>query len=168
MKSFAAAITLLVFLILSCKKNNTDVQPVTACWQLIDAFGNEVDSMCGKTEAQMLDAYPSCAFYKIEGQKYCWFSNGVLIRDKTETGIKHLQMCFGIGTVEKKDCNYCQDWFTREKRTYKPASITSYSTVRKTNFCGDTVLTLYNGREIIRKDDADSLIIVQFSNTGVF
>ena len=38
--------------------------------------------------------------------------------------------------------------------------------ITKQKFCGDTLSTLYQGRQIIRKDDADSLVIIQFSNNG--
>jgi hypothetical protein len=155
---------LAVFVAVSCKKNKT------YCWQLVDAFGNEMNSVCGKTEEEMQAAYPSpCNYYKIGAPKYCWYtSNGVFIKDKPEAYITNLQKCFNFSAPAKVACDYCQTWYTRQKSTFKPTNMVTYSAVHVQQYCGDTVHTLYKGREILVRETADSLITIQFSNTTVF
>ena len=162
-KIFIVAL-LAVFIGVSCKKDKA------YCWQLVDAFGNEMNSVCGKTEKEMQTAYPKpCNYYKIEGTKYCWYtSNRGFIKDKPEAYITKLKQCFNLSSPVKVACDYCQTWYTRQKNTYKPTNTITYSTVHVQQYCGDTVHTLYKGREILVRETADSLITIQFSNTPVF
>jgi hypothetical protein len=161
----------------SCKKDSNKKY----CWQLIDQVGNKMGVVCDKTEAELLACTSNgtcgisittplnpCSYYKVEGEELCWYVDNRYILKATENEINHLRKCFNLTTAAiKVDCNYCQNWYTREKRTYKPNSTFSYSPVTHKLYCGDTTRTLYQSREIILKNDADSLIVIQFSNNGV-
>ncbi len=162
---FALLLTLLVYFI-ACKKESKP----THCWQLMDSFGNELGTVCNKSEAEMSAAYPDpCIYYLLEGEKYCWLVNGqTFIENKNEDAINRYKKCFGVGTAIKVNCDYCQKYYTRLKQTYKPTDHTIYSSVTFKQYCGDTASTLYHGRQIILKDTPDSLILIQFSNNGVF
>lgn len=148
----------------ACKKNKT------YCWQLVDAFGNEMNTVCGKTEEEMQADYPSpCNYYKTGEPKFCWYTgNGGFIKDKPEDYIKKMQLCFNLPSPVKVACDYCQTWYSRQKNIYKPANSVTYSTVTVQRLCGDTVHTLYKGKEIGVRETADSLITIQFSNTPDF
>jgi hypothetical protein len=162
---------------MSCKKESNKKY----CWQMTDNIGNDLNVICDKTEAELLDCVNSgacgiyggpvtnCNYYKVEGDKFCWKINNYYFRDITENRATLMARCFfGNATVIKTDCSFaCAFWFHREKRTYKPNSTITYSQVTKENYCADTLATLYQGRQIIRKDDADSLIVIQFSNNGI-
>lgn len=161
---------------LSCKK-----QSAKHCWQIMDALGNEMNIVCDKTEAELTECLNNrtcgdagavitkCNYYISGGEKFCCLLDGSYFEDVTENKLALLKGCFGIdmnATVEKVRCGYCKIWYVREKRIYKPSSAITYSTITRNNFCGDTTLTLFQGRQIVRKDDADSLITIQFSSNG--
>lgn len=164
----------------ACKKDNTP----RFCWQVLDNLGNELISICDKTEDELKECVRTgacnininngnlgpCNYYKIEGEKFCWMLNGAFVQNQSQTQINHTIQCFGSGTwtATKVACDYCKKWYTREKRTYKPTNSFNYSSVEYRFFCGDTVRTLFHGRQVIRKDNADSLIVVQFSDNGQF
>jgi hypothetical protein len=158
----------LLFLIFfsSCKKEG---EP-RFCWQLVDNLGNEMGTECNKTEAEIAATYSNpCSYYKVDGPEFCWFiNNQTFVKNKTENWVQHFTQCSGGGTAMKVNCNYCSDYYTRSKYTYKPNNSFFYSQVSFQKFCGDTVATLYHGRQIIIKDTPDSLIVVQFSTTGIF
>jgi len=153
------------FIGFSCKKESAK----TYCWQLTDPIGNTLNSVCGKTEAQMQVSYSNpCTYYKL-GDEYCWYiDNMIFITNKPQDFIDRYLHCFGHTSAIKVACDYCQTWYTREKYTYKPNNTFTYSQVRVQQYCGDTVHTLYQGREIILRESNDSLITLQFSNNGIF
>jgi len=179
MKTFFSAVLICAAFFIGCKKETEK----RYCWQLIDNAGNDLDSVCDKTEAELLDcvknntcgtylnggSITNCNYYKIDGARSCWKINNSYFRDLTESQANLYARCFyGNAVPTKVDCSFaCQRWFHREKKTYKPNNNITYSYITQENFCGDTVLTLYQGRQIIRKDDADSLIVIQFSNNGI-
>jgi hypothetical protein len=140
------------------------------CWQLLDAFGNDVGTVCDKSEAQMKASYPSsCNYYKLGGTNYCWLiDNNIFVKDKPQEYIDLFLHCYNYANAKKVACDYCQIWYTRQKNIYKPANTFRYSTVTIQRLCGDTVHTLFPGREIILRESADSLIVLQFSNDGKF
>jgi len=140
------------------------------CWQLVDAFGNELYSVCDKTEAEMKASYPSsCNYYKLGGTNYCWLiDDNIFIKDKPQEYVDIVLHCFNHTNARKVACDYCQTWYTRQKSIYKPNNTFRYSTVTAQRLCGDTVHTLFNGREIILRETTDSLIVLQFSNDGKF
>jgi hypothetical protein len=164
---------------MSCKKESNKKY----CWQIMDNIGNDLNAICDKTESEMINCVNSgacgyyfggspitnCNYYKIEGDKFCWKINNSYFRDITANRAALNARCYyGNATPIKVDCSYaCGFWFHREKRTYKPNNTVTYSPVTNEIYCGDTLATLYQGRQIIRKDDADSLIVIQFSNNGI-
>lgn len=178
------SILLTAFIIfnVSCKKDNASSK--RACWQLIDFSGNYLNQVCDKTEAELIACVgdsscgnyaglprplTNCFYFKKGGDEFCWLINGTsFIKNKTEAEAQLLARCFwNNGTLQNMGCNDCKLWFNREKRTYKPTSSVSFSVISNRYYCTDTLATLYSGREIIRKDDADSLIVIQFSDDGV-
>ena len=168
----------LIFLI-SCKKTESEQR---SCWQIVDYNGNKVDVICDKTEAELIKCvndgscriytaitvFTECNYYKIGGEKFCWrFSDNRISENITENEARMSGKCFHGGLVGKADCYPCKNRFHRQKKTYKPANTVTYSSVTNEIFCGDTLSKLFQGRQIIRKDDLDSLIVIQFSNNGI-
>lgn len=164
----------------SCKKENGGGRH---CWQLIDNAGNNLNIICDRTENELIACinngncgsfmggatFTSCNYFNADGPKSCYLINGQASEQPlTEDQARVYASCFGSrqGSYVKADCLDCAFWYHREKRTYKPTNAFVYSTITRQKFCGDTLATLYPGRQIIRKDDADSLIVIQFSNNG--
>lgn len=170
---------LLCLSLLSCKKDSIEERH---CWQIIDAVGNDLNQVCNKTEAELLECasngtcgtynggtgLTSCNYYIADEERFCWQINGNYFDSLTTSQANLYATCFYNGaTAVKINCSNCAWWFHREKRTYKPSSTFTFSTVTREKFCGDTTATLFQGRQIIRKDDADSLIVIQFSSNGI-
>src|SRR5690349_2885994 len=114
---------LLIFLLLamwtgiSCKKEPTK----TFCWQLLDLLGNPLNTVCGKTEAEMQVSYPNPCTYYIVGDNYCWLLDSLFfIPDKPQDFIDRYHHCFNYTSAIKVSCDYCQKWYTRQKYLYKP------------------------------------------------
>jgi hypothetical protein len=155
---------LIVISFLSCKKDSEKKH----CWAIVDNLGSQFSQICNKTEAQISLEYPnSCSYYKVEEQTYCWtLPNGGFVKNASESQMAFYTRCFGQAAATKVDCSFCEKWFSREKRTYKPTSSTTYTVISFKNYCGSDLTSIPPNRQIIRKDDADSLIIVQFSSDG--
>ena len=160
------ALLFATLLFLACNKEKVD----THCWQLLDNYGAEMGTVCGKTEEQMKTLYPNaCSWYKAEEETFCWLIDGrTFVENKSQSGIDRLMQCYGGTTATKVDCSYCKTFYWRVKNTYKPDNSFTYSPVRVEKYCGDTARTLYNGRQVILRDTPDSLIVVQFSSNGSF
>ena len=118
----------------------------------------------------MQTLYPdSCSYYQLGGDTACWYiDNRIFIKNATDNEIQHYLHCFHYSDAKKIDCGYCQTWYSRQKNIYKPTNNFTYSPVKVKQYCGDTAYTLFQGREIIIRETADSLIIIQFSSTSVF
>lgn len=172
-------VLLLVFLALftySCKKESEKKY----CWQIIDNVGNNMGVVCDKTEAELVSCVnnrtcgvffagtiSSCFYYKAGGEEFCWLIDSSYMLRATENKLAHLKRCFNLSSkAEKIDCSYCQFWYNRKKSIYKPDGRFAYSSVTHQQYCGDTARTLYQGREVVIKNDADSLIVIQFSSDG--
>ncbi len=164
MKARFFTLLALIFISTGCEKPEDEF-----CWQVVDAFGNDVQQLCGKTERQMKEDFADpCSYYKV-GENFCWYIEGtIFIKNKPEVYVHRFTICFGYTNAVKVDCDYCQKWYTREKHTYKPAGTFHFSQIKVQQYCGDTAQTLFQGREIILRETTDSLIIVQFSNNGIF
>lgn len=180
MKLLFTFLTFFIVFFTGCKKNESEKR---YCWQLIDNSGNDLTAICDKTEAELLDcvknnqcgifnngnAITNCNYYKIEGSRFCWKINNNYLRDLTENQAALYARCFyGNATAVKIDCSFaCTPWYNRRKLTYKPNNSTTYSQITSQIYCGDTLATIYQGRQITIKDDIDSLIVIQFSNNGI-
>jgi hypothetical protein len=178
MKPVASVVLILVITLLtySCKKESEKKY----CWQLIDQAGNEVGMVCDKTEAELQACVSNrtcitysagtlspCSYYKAEGEEHCWLINSSYMLKASENKLAHLKKCFNlISTAVKVDCDYCQFWYNRKKSISRLDGKLFYSPITHQQYCGDTTKTLYQGRQIIIKDDADSLIVIQFSKDG--
>jgi hypothetical protein len=135
----------------------------------MDLSGNTIGTVCNKTEKEMEASYANpCTYYKL-GEAYCWYiDSSTFITQKPEGYINYLLKCNNRISAVKVPCDYCQTWYTRQKKTYKPNNLSFYSSIATHRLCGDTVKTLYHGRQIILRENTDSLITLQFSNTGYF
>jgi hypothetical protein len=178
MRPFLSVLLLLLMCLFNytCKKEAEKKY----CWQIIDNVANDMGIVCDKTEAELLACINNrtcgfytgwtltpCFYYKAEGEEFCWLVNGSYMIKSTENKLALLRKCFSFNsTTVKVDCDYCQFWYSRKKSTYKPDGRFAYSPITHREYCGDTTRTLYQGREIIVKNDADSLIVIQFSNDG--
>lgn len=183
MKIFFTIFSIFFFLFfISCKKDKAAEISVKHCWQLIDYSGNNLAQVCDKTEAELIECEGNsscgsffggntitfCNYYQTDGEKFCYqLGANITLDPMTESQAKLIAKCYyGNATLTKLDCIACKFWYTREKKQKKPNSNINYSAVIKKNYCGDTLSTIFQGRQIIRKDDTDSLIIIQFSNNG--
>ncbi|MCP9751878.1 hypothetical protein [Ferruginibacter sp. HRS2-29] len=158
------------FIFYSCKQ---DDPPVSGkfCWQLIDATGNPLGTVCNKTAAEMSATFSNpCSYYKYD-EKFCWLVNDSLFfMNMPEVGIRLTMNCFyqkPTYTAVKVSCDYCKKFFHRLKKTYKLDNSFTYSQITVQQFCGNTAQTLFPGRQIIEKETADSLIVRQFSGDGI-
>lgn len=164
---------------MSCKKETEQKH----CWQIIDALGNDLDSVCNKTEAELIACInnktcglygfsgnvTACNYYRLDEPKKCWLINGIYYGDITEGQANIFARCFSsVTTPVQTACLTCEWWYHREKSTYRPTNITRYGLIQHERFCGDTTTTLFTGREIVRKDTNDSLVVIQFSKNGRF
>ncbi len=179
MKTTFTLLTIALFTLISCKKETEQ----RFCWQIIDANGADLTAICDKTETELLDCVKNntcgtffngggitnCNYYKLDGEIFCWKVNGFYLKDFTESKASLYARCFyGNATLVKADsCQTCIRWYNREKKTYKPNNTITYSPITVQIYCGDTLRTIFQGRQIIRKDDADSLIVIQFSQNGL-
>ena len=170
------------FFIVSCKKDKAEEISAKHCWQIIDYSGNNLAQICDKTEAELIECVnnktcgnflgpnpiTSCNYYQTDGEKFCYqIGNSTTSEPVTESYANLLSRCYrGGAAIIKTTCITCQRWYTRDKMTYKPNNTTTYTQIRIGNYCGDTLTKIYQGRQIIKKDDADSLIVLQFSNNG--
>lgn len=152
------------------------------CWMIIDLNGNDLGQVCNRTEAELLlcatngscgDFPPGtilsqCDYYQADGPRYCYMINGSYRADLTESQAALYTRCFGNGsaTAVRVECGTCAHWYHRIKRTGKANGNSIYEGVRREQFCGDTAATIFQGRQVILKDDADSLVVRQFSNNG--
>ena len=167
--------------IISCKKDKAEEISAKHCWQIIDYSGNNLAQICDKTEAELLECVANntcgnfigtnpittCNYYQTDGEKFCYQIGNITPDPMTESQAKLLAKCFyGNAPLIKLDCVACKFWYTREKKQKKPSGIIYYSPANKRNYCGDTLNVIFQGKQVIRKDDADSLIIIQFSNNG--
>jgi hypothetical protein len=155
-----------MFVIDSCKKESNNKY----CWQITDPNGNLINSVCNKTLSEIQSLYPnSCSYYKIEGEEYCWFVDGRLfIKNVTENYLNHYLQCYSSGSAVKVACDYCEHWYSRQKNTYKPNNTIFYSPIYFQQYCGDTVHTIFQGREIVLRESPDSVITLQFSKNPFF
>lgn len=166
---------------LGCYKENKGVDRY--CWQLLDFAGNEINSVCDKTEEEFRDCitkgtcgvyitYPDsllkCNYFRIEGQRQCWEVNGRLVKNLYENQAKLYSRCYWGGVkVNKVDCsNYCHNWYTRERRLYKPTNTITYSEVKMNRWCGDQLVDLYSKTEKLIRGTSDSSIYLQYSLNG--
>jgi hypothetical protein len=167
--------------IVSCKKDKAEDVPVKHCWQIVDYAANNLAEVCDKTEAELIacvtnntcgsflggNTINSCNYYQSDGEKFCYQIGNITPDPMTESQAKLLARCFySNAPLTKLDCVACKFWYTREKQQKKPSGIIYYSAITKRNYCGDTLTKIFQGKQVIRKDDADSLVIIQFSNNG--
>jgi hypothetical protein len=182
MKVFITILSIYFFIsIVSCKKDKAEDESAKHCWQLIDYNGNNLSEICDKTESELIacvtnstcgsflggNTITSCNYYQTDGEKFCYQIGNITPDPMTESQAKLIAKCYyGNAPLIKLDCVTCKFWYTREKLQKKPAGNINYSAVTKRNYCGDTLTKIFQGKQVIRKDDADSLVIIQFSNNG--
>ena len=179
MKLTLGSLLIISCFFMSCKKETEQKY----CWQMIDALGNKLDSVCNKTEAELIACVndktcglygfsgnvTACNYYRLDEPKQCWLINGIYYGDITEGEANIFARCFSnVTTPVKTTCLTCEWWYHREKSTHRPTNVIRYEKVQQERFCGDTITTLFTGREIIIKNTIDSLVVIQFSKNGIF
>jgi hypothetical protein len=164
-------VMLLVFLTgIGCRKKDHQPEEPKYCWGVLDGSGVPIGKICNRTETEMKDSLPNaCYYYKLGDEEFCWLvDSSMYIENVPKNYIKQVLKCYNKTSYKKVTCGYCQSWYTRQKNTYKPANTVTYSPVRVQRLCGDTVKTLYQGRQITLRETSDSLIVLQFSKNASF
>lgn len=155
---------LFLFFIFSC---DISLPGTKYCWGLVDEYGGAAGEVCGKSLSQMKAEYPDACRYYRQGRGSCWLADQLFIENKSEGYVDFLIRCKGSVAV-KVDCGDCMNWYNRQKHVHKESGYFFFTRITSAGYCGDTLKSLYNRREIILRETADSLIIVQFSNDAKF
>ena len=146
-------ITIFTILNLSCK-DNPDVTLVTPntkfCWNITTFNLVFVVKECDKTETEIAAAYPNNYFYKSDEALKCWYeaSSNTYIANCPQSLLPKIAP---NKTMVQVNCGYCAQWYYREKRKYIPNNSFTYTPTTVTRLCGDTVQTLFRGREVFFK-----------------
>jgi hypothetical protein len=158
----------LLLIIMSCKKNGNseviDNPNKKYCWVTLDVQLIILDTICDKTAAEIAMIDSAGFYYRQDEPLKCWYkaSTNQYAKDLPQSIITKF---FGAGYTVV-NCGYCASWYLREKRRYLPTNSITYSPVTFKRFCGDTVATLFRGREIPLRQTVDSVIVTQFSDNG--
>ena len=163
----------LLFILLSlvgCKKESNRKH----CWTLFDFQGNITGNVYDISENQLWDKYggdilfDSCSYERCDDKMYCFLVDDLGLTEMSRSRAELKNRCLRIGGYHEYvevPCDYkirCERCWVREKAIYKPTGEEFYTHYNPEKFCDDTLATIFNGRELIRKDDADSLVIIQF------
>ena len=163
-KHYVATVGIIVFIFFAaCTKESNKKY----CWRLYDMSRNALDDeVCGKTRAQMEAIYGDACFEHADEKATCWkIERTDEVVSATEAFIDFFYVRRGLA-VSKHECVPCENWKLREKIVYKPDSTFFFSEVTAKRFCGDTLNTLFQGRNIIIRESADSVVFLQFSKDG--
>ena len=178
MKYLISISILILIVIISCSKSANDKY----CWQIVDFNGNNIEMICDKTEAELINCVDngtcgnatiigtlgSCNYYKIDGAKYSWMINDKFYKSLYADQARLMAHCYGNNTTPLQvDSNYCKKWYTRKIITFKPNQSTTYSGISSQDYCADSLKTIYQGRKIVLRDVTDSLIVLEFSSDGM-
>ena len=178
MKQILALSGFLILVFFACTKSGSDAH----CWQIIDYNGNNLEMICNKTETELINGvkngdfgylpvntnFTNCNYFRAEGPKNCYMIAGAFRKDLYADEARLYGQCFcNNATVTQVDSNYCMFWYTRETITVKRNMNTYINGIHSQYYCADTLKTIYQSRKIVLKDDADSLIVISFSNDGM-
>jgi hypothetical protein len=155
-----------IFLTSSCERTNPiDPETTKYCWNITSPLLVVMGTVCDKTAAEMATAYPDGWYYKTDEVLKCYFelNSNVFLKNFPPS---LLNKAYPNRTFGEASCSYCARWFYREKRKYLPNSSITYSDITVKQFCGDTLATLYRGREVPLRQSTDSIITLQFSDNG--
>ncbi len=151
---------------LSCK-DKPQVLPeiIKFCWNITSQQLITIKTVCDKTAVEIATEYPDGCYYRNDEPLKCWFETS------TNSFIKNCPVSLIIKVAPNRnftmvDCNFCARWYYREKRKFLPNSSITYTPTSVTQLCGDTLATLYRGREVPLRQSADSIITRQFSDNG--
>lgn len=159
--------TAFLFLLLniSCKKTaDTPSANLKTCWKITDAMFTDKSTECDKTAAEIAVLHPDGYYYRSDEPLLCWYDAST--RNYSSGLPASLKSKFLNPAFVVVSCGYCARWYHREKKKYIPTGGITYSPIRVEQFCGDTVRTLFRGREIPLRQSADSIITTQFSDNG--
>jgi len=126
-----------------------------------DRSANAMGVECDKTESEIQEKYGQY-YDRADAPKYCWIytsGNGTTSYSENITE-KYVALFFNSnnGSMEKVVCGYCQKWNTRQKIMLKPSGLYSYGSERVEQYCGDICSTLYEGKLVVVRETADSVI----------
>jgi hypothetical protein len=160
---------LILFVCLACKKkeNNepTENPNQKYCWVIMDPQFIVLRTECDKTTKEIETAYPQGFYYRQDEPLKCWY-DATTQRYAKDLPQSIITKFFG-NNFTVVNCGYCANWYLREKRRYIPTNGITYSSTTIKRFCGDTVTTLFRGREIPLRQSIDSVIVTQFSDNGI-
>jgi len=166
MKQFFFAI-IIILPNLSCKKSDNNIQTTIEpkyCWKITDPIFIDKGTVCEKTTTEIATLYPDGYYYRSDEALLCWYNptNGNYSKGlPASLKSKFLTADFNIVA-----CGYCARWYYREKKKYIPTGGITYSPTNFSQLCGDTVQTLFRGREVFLRQTTDSFIVRQFSDNG--
>ena len=145
-----------VLMLFACKKNKEH------CWQVYDRSGNAMGVECDKTESEIQAKYGQY-YERADAPKYCWiYTSGNGTINYSENITEKYVALFMNNTMEKVACGYCQQWNTRQKIMLKPSGVYFLGGSQVQQYCGDTCSTLYAGKLVVIRENADSVIYRQF------
>lgn len=137
------------------------------CWHLYDMLRNPLDDVCDKTKGDMESLYGNACYERVDEKVECWKVDGIdEILSHTESYINFFYVNKGLN-AQKHECVPCEEWKIREKTVYKPDNTGTYSLITQKKLCGDTLKTLFQGRNIIIRESRDSITFIQFSKDGL-
>jgi hypothetical protein len=160
---------LLLFIVIcisfSCKEKPKVEEQTKFCWTILDVNFNFLKTVCDKTASEIALEYDAIFYYRNDEPKKCWFdaATNTYAADVPESWLKKR---YPTGNFVVVVCGYCAQWFYSEKRKYIPNNSITYSFISSRRLCGDTVTTLFRGREVFLRQSTDSLIVRQFSDNG--
>jgi hypothetical protein len=163
-----STLTLFLFTILniSCERTNPiDPASIKYCWNITNSQLVVTKTVCDKTASEIATEYPDGWYYKTDEVLKCYFelNSNVFLKNFPPS---LLNKAYPNRTFGEASCSYCARWFYREKSRYLPNNTITYSPMTVKQFCGDTLATLYRGREVPLRQSTDSIVTLQFSDNG--
>jgi hypothetical protein len=163
MKKAISISPIILILLFACKKKADE------CWMVPDDrnFTLPWIKICGQTEDEIRATY-SFYYYNANEPLFCWYltqnNNQKFVQDHPESLVNSL---FPNYTKTKVACDYCGWWYSRIKRTHKTTNNFLYTDIYNRLLCADTAKTMFQGRKIILKNTADSLVVQEISKDGI-
>jgi hypothetical protein len=149
----------------SCTEKPVVEEQTKFCWNIVDYNFVFIKAICDKTAAEIAVDYPDGFYYRSDEPLKCWYeaSSNSFAKNMPLSLLKKFSPT--INYVEA-NCNYCAQWYYREKRKYLPNNSITYTNRIGKTLCGDTLTTLFRGREVFLRQSTDSFIVRQFSDNG--
>jgi hypothetical protein len=139
------------------------------CWKAYDLNGNIVadSTLCGKTKAEVEAEFLQFKFFRQYEETFCW-------QDKNEQGsdtyIRHFSPSLmewfypsGAYSYSKADCNSFCIWKWLQITQSKTTGLFNQTRIFIETYAADSCAKLFEGRRIIIREKADSIIYREFA-----